>query len=169
MNQYHLIFFFAVLATGPVITPAGLESARGVSDPSPWLNFEQALTEARETGRPVLVYVRAPWCGPCRRLEHETFTDPAIRLLLEGFVLARLTIDDHDRMHRAGPYRLSEAGWAARLGAESTPTLVFLSSEGAHLGRSLGFLPPEGLLPILGAVLAGPSDPPVQPQLPAPQ
>jgi thioredoxin-related protein len=67
-----------------------------------------------------------------------------------------LTIDDHDRTHRVGPYRLSEADWSTRLGAEATPTLILLAPDGGVLARYTGFLPADGLLPILDAALSDP-------------
>lgn len=106
----------------------------------------------------MLIYVRAAWCGPCRQLERNTFPAPPIAQRLERFALVRLTVDDYDRMHRVGPYRLSEAEWARRFGATSTPTLVMLSPDGGVLGQHTGYLPPEGLLPLLDAALAATSD-----------
>ena len=122
--------------------------------PPAWATFPEALAQAQAEARPVLVYVQAAWCGPCRRLERDTFSDPAVRTRLDRFALARLTFDDRDRRQRVGPHRLSEAEWAARLGADATPCLVFLSPQGAVLGRHTGFLPPAGLTPILDAALA---------------
>lgn len=133
-------------------------SARA-QDPG-WQTLPEALANAQADGRPTLVYVRAAWCGPCRRLERETFPEAAVAERLGRFALARLTIDDHDREHRVGPYRLSEAGWAARLGAEATPTLVLLAPDGAVLGRHQGFLSPTLLLPLLDAALDAQPDSP---------
>ncbi len=123
-------------------------------DPPEWRALPDALALAAASDVPALVYVQAPWCGPCRQLERETFADPAVRARLARFALARLTLDDRDRHHRVGPYRLSEAAWSRRLGAEATPTLVVLTSGGAVLGRHTGALPPAGLLPFLDAALA---------------
>lgn len=133
---------------------AGAARAQHPAEPL-WGTLPEALAEAGGMRRPVVVYVRAAWCGPCRRLERETFTDPAVAARLAQFARARLSFDDGDHVQRVGPYRLTEAAWAARLGAEATPTLVFLAPDGAVLGRHTGFLPPSGLLPVLEAALSG--------------
>lgn len=122
-----------------------------------WLSLPEALAVSQTEGRPALVYVHAAWCVPCQRLERETFPEAAVANRLGRFALATLVIDDHDREHRVGPYRLSEADWAARLGAEGTPTLVLLAPDGAVLARQRGFLTPDLLLPILDAALAAPT------------
>ncbi|MEM1269494.1 MAG: thioredoxin family protein [Bacteroidota bacterium] len=136
----------------------GLAAVFGHGQPQ-WGSLPDALSQAATEGRPALVYVQAAWCGPCRQLERDTFTDGTVAARLGQFALAQLTIDERDRTHRVGPYRLSEAEWAARLGAETTPTLVFLAPDGSVLGRHTGFLPAEGLLPILDAVLAAEEEP----------
>lgn len=137
------IFFVLVLVGAAAAQPA-----------QAWRTLPEALALAQADARPALVYVQAAWCGPCRRLERETFTDPTVSAALNRFALARLTVDDRDRVQVVGPYRLSEAEWAARLGADATPTLVLLAPDGAVLGRHTGFLPPSGLLPLLAAALA---------------
>ena len=118
-----------------------------------WGSLPEALADAATTKRPTLVYVHAAWCAPCRRLERETFADPAVAARLGRFARAKLTFDDYDRTHRLGDYRLSEAAWAARLGAETTPALIVLAPDGSFLTRQIGFLPPAGLLAILDAAL----------------
>ncbi|MEM6645335.1 MAG: thioredoxin fold domain-containing protein [Bacteroidota bacterium] len=123
-----------------------------------WATLPEALSEAQTTQQPTLVYVQAAWCGPCRQLERETFSDARVQERLAQFSAAKLTFDDRDTKHRIGPYRLSEAEWSKRLGAASTPTLVVLSPDGGVLGSHTGFLPPDGLLPILDAALAAPAD-----------
>jgi len=126
-------------------------------DPVVWSTLPNALQQASTESRPSLIYVHAAWCAPCRQLERETFVDTRIQERLSHFAKAELIIDEHDEKHRVGPYRLSEAGWAKRFGADLTPTLIFLDANGAVLARKTGFLDPEGLLPILDAALVATS------------
>ena len=133
--------------------------ALGQAPPVPeWQSLPEALAEAAASKRPALVYVRAAWCAPCRQLERETFADPAVAARLSRFARAKLVFDDYDRTHRLGDYRLSEAAWAAHLGAEATPALILLAPDGSILARQTGFLPPTGLLKILDAALTTTTD-----------
>lgn len=147
-----------VLAMGVIAPePSGAWSAS--DDAIAWDTLPVALKQASTAGQPTIVYVHAVWCAPCRRLEQETFTDTRIRERLSHFAKAELTFDEHDEKHRVGPYRLSEAAWAKRLGADLTPTLIFLDANGAVLARKTGFLDAEGLIPILDAALVATSQP----------
>lgn len=143
MNRFSLLIFSLFLIGTASAQPSRPE----------WLRLDAAFVRSAEKGIPTLVYVQAAWCGPCRRMERTTFADPAIAARLNGFALARLSLDAYDDFVAVGDYRLSEAGWAARLGADATPTLILLSPDGAILGRQTGFLPADGLAPILDAAL----------------
>lgn len=123
------------------------------AQPGVWRPLPEAIALSAAEDAPTLVYVQASWCAPCRRLERETFADPSVARRLARFVRARLTIDEHERTLRVAGYRLSEAEWAERLGAQATPSIVLLGPDGRLLGRHTGFLPPAGLLPILDAAL----------------
>lgn len=137
---------FTVLAA--VTLPTSAQPAAG------WQSWSEAWSEAAASNRPTLVYVRAAWCAPCHRLERETFKDPAVIMRLHRFAQARLTIDDFDNVQRIGRYRLSEAAWAARIGADTTPALIVLAPGGAILARHKGYVPARGLVTILDAALA---------------
>lgn len=96
------------------------------------LTFEQALAHAKEEGKPLLVDFSTAWCGWCRRLENETFRDPGVAKLLEGFVNLRIDAEKGD-----GPQL------ARRFGVRGFPTLVIVGPDGLEIDRVLGFVPPE--------------------------
>lgn len=85
---------------------------------------------ALEQQRPLLIVVGAEWCGPCRRLENETFQHAELaRYINTYFVPVHLDLD-HDREI------------AERLEIDSVPTSVVLSPQSELLGRFTGFSEP---------------------------
>jgi len=117
-----------------------------------WIPFGEAVEAATDQGQVLMVMVGAPWCGPCHRMRTETFMDASVDSLLQSFMLTELTIDDAETRHRVDRYRLSERDWAERLGADVTPTFLFMRPDLSVFATSVGFLPPEGFIPILESV-----------------
>ncbi|MEZ4700934.1 MAG: thioredoxin fold domain-containing protein [Rhodothermales bacterium] len=118
-----------------------------------WRSLGAAFEESAQTNKPILVYIRAPWCGPCARMERDVF--PAVSPALALFTPAALRIDDGAARHRIGGELLSEQAWANRLGAEATPTLVFLAPDGAVITRTSGFVDADSLGLLLAYVGTG--------------
>lgn len=105
--------------------------------PEPWLeDLKEARTEAKRTGKPLVILAKAVWCGPSNHLQAKTIPDEKVQTALSGFVLFKLDIDKN-----------KEA--VEELGVRATPTMFVENSAGERLGESLGVLPPEKLVPWL--------------------
>ena len=106
-----------------------------------WLPFEEALTQARADDKVVLVDVYTPWCGWCRKMQQEVYTDAQIRAHLDSaFVATRLNIDDTQTALAYQDYELSPKELGNAFGATGTPTTVFLDAEGNYITRLPGFV-----------------------------
>ncbi|MBM3459429.1 MAG: thioredoxin family protein [Armatimonadetes bacterium] len=81
--------------------------------------YEAGLKEAAASGKPILVDFSAPWCGPCRKMEEETFRDPTVRGLLTRVVCVKLNVDQ-------------EPPLAAQFGVQSIPRLLLLPARGGR-------------------------------------
>ncbi len=105
-----------------------------------WFDWgESAFEEARATGKPVLLFVRASWCRWCRELETNVLAAEQVERVLETrFVCVRV---DKDRRPDIDA-RYSKGGW---------PTLAWLDDDGELLASDT-YLEVEQLMPRLALV-----------------
>ena len=103
-----------------------------------WLSLTAAVDEALEKEKPILVYVHAPWCGPCLQMERDVF--PEVKPLLNRFALAGLNFDDNESLISAFEFARSPFEWATYFKAESTPTFILITPDGSIITRVAGYI-----------------------------
>ena len=136
----------------------GYSLYQSLPDRLPWIqSYEQALKQARQEGKLVLAYLYTDWCGYCKQMEAETFTDKAvIDEMSDSYVWLKLNAETDEegrqlqerfnitRLSRHDPAGRPGAGDGADLGLR--PRRSLSRSRGGRGGRP-GFLrqpPPNG-------------------------
>lgn len=140
-----LVAFAAALFTNPLAEAKfpWFTKAEQAAPPIEWLEDpSEALAAAAESGRPILAYVTSTNCGYCRKMEKETWAEPAVgRLVGQNFVPLKLLADDHPEV-------------VAALKVRAYPTTVLISPEGKAFAGKPGFLEPLELAQLVRPVLA---------------
>lgn len=105
--------------------------------------LELAVAAARAQGKPVLLDLYADWCIECKRLERNTFADPAVQRMLAGFVLLRADLTAADSADNALLKRFDLVG---------PPAVLLFDAQGTELRahRLIGYAGPEDF----GALIA---------------
>ncbi|MFT4522872.1 MAG: thioredoxin 1 [Bacteroidia bacterium] len=104
------------------------------------------LAEAQKmaTAQNKLIFVDAfaTWCGPCKRLAKNVFTDPSVAAYFnKNFINLKLDVDQPD----------GKVFSSAR-NVTALPTLLFISAEGQEVKRTVGLVTPEQLLELAKSV-----------------
>ncbi len=114
-----------------------LAPAHAAAEPLEWRGYEEGKQEAGDTGKKMLVYFRASWCGYCDRMEQTTFTDTqVIAYIEEHFVPVKVDADVMKTLARE--YMV-----------EGYPTNWFLSPEGEKLRVLASYVEAEPFLQVL--------------------
>lgn len=121
----------------PLLTSAGDAAGGEIA----WRkNYAAALHESRETDRPMLVQVKASWCGACTRMLRETYADPRIvERVNERFVPVELDADADEALVEA--FRV-----------EALPTTFVVMPDRRIAKRLTGYQAPAALGAHLAAV-----------------
>jgi len=121
----------------------------GVSKPTHSLAWEKitlqaARDKARSEKRPLLVDFTATWCGACKELDRDTFSEPDVASEAGRFVAVKVdATDDED------PVVSSTMG---ELKVRGLPTVLVYDSKGAEALRCTDFVPPKRFLEAIKTV-----------------
>ena len=135
-----VILLIAGCTSDDVSTDMVHEAETVLPAPMSWPTFDEAVATASKTGKHLLIDIYAPWCGWCQKMQEEVYTDAAlVAYVQDNFAYGRLNIDDAETLHNYLGYTLSSQELGYSLGAEGTPTTVFLKSDGTYIAKCPGY------------------------------
>lgn len=121
------IFLFALLST-VLALPAMAQEGKGIQFFKG--TFAQALAKAKSEGKPLFVDFYAVWCGPCKKMEKQIFTQPEVgEYFNKHFVAVQLDAEKPENVDVAKTYKV-----------EAFPTLGIFDGEGKALSINVGYM-----------------------------
>ncbi len=129
-----------------------------------WYSINEALEAQKTSGKKMFIDVYTNWCGPCKMLEANTFSNATIRnLLTEYYIPTKFNAEGADTIifqeqtfvnpkPNAGPRQSTHQFTyfiAQTPNGVAYPTMVFLDEELNMLQPIAGYLTAERLEPIL--------------------
>jgi thioredoxin 1 len=90
-------------------------------------SYRKVLSDAKKSGKPIVVVFSATWCPPCQAMKHDVYPSPAVQALQDKFEWAYLDVDDH-----------SNDKAAKEFGVNGIPHVQFLASDGKAIDKQVG-------------------------------
>lgn len=108
----------------------------------PWA---ETLAKAEKANKLIFLDAYASWCGPCKLLTRNTFTDATVgKYFNKNFIAAKIDMELGEGPELAQKYDV-----------QAYPTLLFINGKGELVHRGVGYITPEQLLD-LGAKAINP-------------
>jgi thiol-disulfide isomerase/thioredoxin len=131
-----LLRSLAFLLIYAVVCPA--EKARKTD--IEWVtNFDRALDLAQKTGKPMLLEFWASWCGPCKRMDQETWSDRRVVTVAQNYVSVSVDVDRDEAIK-------------SRFVVHSLPTVILADPWANSLTRREGFVHAGDLAAMMAGV-----------------
>ena len=105
------------------------------------LTYDKAIAKAKNDKKVVMVDFYTDWCGYCKKLDAETFTDKKVEQFLKDKTIAIKVNAEQDKK-LATKYKVT-----------GYPCLVFVNGEGKEVGRIPGYMPANSFLTAAGKIV----------------
>jgi thioredoxin-related protein len=108
-----------------------------LSQAASWFtSFEEAQKVALGTNKFMLVDFTASWCGPCRKMDRDSWNNEQVELTLENYVKVKIDIDANRELAR-------------KYGIQSIPNMLIMDGNGKVLHSFKGYHNAESLNKVL--------------------
>ncbi len=112
-----------------------------------WMKFEEAIAANEKNPKMILVDVYTDWCGWCKKMDKETFTDPqVIAHFQKNFYAVKLNAEDTKRSFDFMGKTFTEAEMAAAMRVNSYPNFVVIEPNLQNLAQLPGYREPSAFL-----------------------
>jgi thioredoxin-related protein len=136
------IRLLAILAVS--LLTASMSMAQGIAFESG--SWADALSKAKKENKLIFLDAYTSWCGPCKMMGKNTFTDKGVGDLYNArFVNMKVDMENGEGIQIAERY-----------GVQAYPTLLFVDAEGSVAHRALGYHDPAQFI-TLGQQAADPA------------
>jgi thioredoxin 1 len=103
------------------------------------ITFAKALDEAKASGKIIFIDAYTDWCGPCKVMSKNVFTNPDVaKVFNEKFINLKIEMEKNsDGPEIARLYKVS-----------AYPTLIFVDGSGRAVKKAIGYKSAEELIAI---------------------
>lgn len=114
-----------------------------------WRSFDAGLAEAKASHKKILLDVYTDWCGWCKKLDKEVYSNQKVATYLaKAYIPVKLNAESAKKLSYKDKAH-SETELARAFGVQSYPTIIFLDSDGEPINSLGGYVDADRFLPIV--------------------
>ncbi len=119
-----------------------------------WLSMEEAFALNQKEPRKIFVDVYTDWCGWCKRMDKDTFSNAEVaEYVSKNYYAVKLNAES-DRAFKLGEAAMTERQVARQLGVSGYPTVVFIHEDFRTIEPVSGYQQPAQFMKMLQAFAA---------------
>lgn len=108
-----------------------------IAEANNWLkDFEAAKKMALATDKLILVDFWASWCGPCKKMDSESWSDEEVKALMSAYVPVQIDIDRYKQL-------------ASQYNVRGIPYIFVLDGNGKVVYQSMSYMPKSQVITLL--------------------
>ncbi|MBD8489428.1 thioredoxin fold domain-containing protein [Echinicola sp. CAU 1574] len=119
-----------------------------------WLSFDEATAMNQENPKMLIIDVYTDWCGWCKKMDKETFTDEGvIKYINENFYAVKLDAENSKKKFEFKGKEYTEKSMSRAMRVSSYPNFVIMDAAMENITQLPGYREPEVFLKDLVATI----------------
>ena len=146
MISHKLQFFVLALFLSLTLTVQAQDAIK-------WHKFEDGLSKAQAEDKYLLVDFYTDWCGWCKKMDANTYTDKSvIDLINKNFVAVKLNPEKDAGVNYQNE-KYPAANFAQAAGVTGYPATGFFESDSDFIATIPGYMEPEKMIELLNFIV----------------
>lgn len=104
-------------------------------------DYPSAVKQAKASKKVIMIDFYTDWCGWCKKLDSDTYSNAEVAKLSEQFVSVKLNAEKEG------------ADQAKKYAVRGFPTILFVNAAGQVQGKLVGYLAPKDFIPAVQKIL----------------
>ena len=114
-----------------------------------WKNFNDGIAQAKKTNKKILLDVYTDWCGWCKKMDEEVYTNKDIAsYLADRYIVVKLDAESESKLNYDDK-TMSEMQLAQGFGVTGYPTTIFMKANGDAITLVAGYIPAETFIEVI--------------------